>query len=126
MINLAFILHMHQPYYKNLLTGEAELPWVRLHGIKDYLDMALILDEFPDIHQTFNVVPSLLEQIEEYCAGTLADKFLRLSYKKVAELTPEEKGFIREHFFCADMNRVIAVHPRYYSLFLHKHSDYAF
>ena len=126
MINLAFILHMHQPYYKNLLTGEAELPWVRLHGIKDYLDMALILDEFPDIHQTFNVVPSLLEQIEDYCAGTLTDKFLRLSYKKAAELTPEEKGFIREHFFSADMNRVIAVHPRYYSLFLHKHSDYSF
>ena len=117
---------MHQPYYKNLLTGEAELPWVRLHGIKDYLDMALFLDEFPELHQTFNVVPALLEQIEEYVSGTLNDKFLRLSYKKAQDLSPEERTFIREHFFAADLNRVIAVHPRYYNLFLHQHSAYAF
>jgi alpha-amylase/alpha-mannosidase (GH57 family) len=126
MINLAFILHMHQPYYKNLITGEAELPWVRLHGIKDYLDMALILDEFPEMHQTFNVVPSLLEQIEDYCSGNLTDKYLRLSYKKVSELTWEEKSFIREKFFNADLSRIIGVHPRYYQLFLHKHSDCEF
>lgn len=126
MIHLAFIFHMHQPYYKNLLTGEAELPWVRLHGSKDYLDMALLLDEFPDIRQTFNVVPSLLEQIEEYADGRLSDRFLRLSLKKVKELAPEEKDFIRTHFFSADLNRIISVHPRYYELFLHRHSDYDF
>lgn len=126
MVYLSFILHMHQPYYKNLLTGEAELPWVRLHGIKDYLDMALLLDEFPDMHQTFNVVPSLLEQIEEYVAGTLSDRFLKLSYKRVVELTSEEKFFIRENFFSADLHKIISVHPRYYQLFLHKHSDYDF
>lgn len=126
MINLAFILHMHQPYYKNLMTGEAELPWARLHGIKDYLDMALFLDEFPEMRQTFNVVPSLLEQIEEYAAGTLTDKYLKLSYKKVSELTGDEKAFIREHFFNADLNRIVGVHPRYYQLFLHRHSDYEF
>ncbi len=115
---------MHQPYYKNLVTGEAELPWARLHGIKDYLDMALILDEFPEIRQTFNVVPSLLEQIEEYVSGTLTDKYLRLSYKKASELSSEEKLFIRENFFSADLNRIVGIHPRYYQLFLHKHSDY--
>ncbi len=117
---------MHQPYYKNLLTGEAELPWVRLHGIKDYLDMALLLDEFKGLHQTFNVVPALLEQVEEYAAGTLSDRFLGLSYKKAEDLTPEEKTFIRENFFAADLNKVVGVHPRYHTLFLHKHSDYAF
>ncbi|MFA5168899.1 MAG: glycoside hydrolase, partial [Candidatus Omnitrophota bacterium] len=124
MVYLAFILHMHQPYYKNLLTGESELPWVRLHGTKDYLDMALLLDEFPDVHQTFNVVPSLLEQIEEYAAGRLSDRFLHLTQKRAAELTPEEKHFVRENFFSADLNRIIAVHPRYYELFLKKHEDY--
>ena len=126
MINLAFVLHMHQPYYKNLLTGEAELPWARLHGIKDYLDMALFLEEFPKIHQTFNVVPSLFEQLQEYTSGTMTDKFLRLSYKRADELTSEEKSYIREHFFSADLNRVVATHPRYYELFLHRHADYAF
>ena len=126
MINLAFVLHMHQPYYKNLLTGEAELPWARLHGIKDYLDMALFLEEFPRIHQTFNVAPSLFEQLQEYTSGTMTDKFLRLSYKRADELTSEEKSYIREHFFSADLNRVVATHPRYYELFLHRHADYAF
>ena len=45
MLYLAFIFHMHQPYYKNLLTQEADVPWVRLHGVKDYLDMVKILDK---------------------------------------------------------------------------------
>ncbi|MFC1658827.1 hypothetical protein ACFL1D_05540, partial [Candidatus Omnitrophota bacterium] len=49
MLYLALVYHMHQPYYKNLLTGQAELPWVRLHGIKDYLDMLLILKDFPQM-----------------------------------------------------------------------------
>lgn len=124
MVYLSFILHMHQPYYKNLLTGEAELPWVRLHGSKDYLDMALILKEFPKIHQTFNVVPSLIEQLEEYCAGTLSDKFLSLSQKRAQDLTAEDKAFIKEHFFSADLARMISVHPRYYDLFLRKHDDF--
>jgi alpha-amylase/alpha-mannosidase (GH57 family) len=126
MIYLSFILHMHQPYYKNLLTGEAELPWVRLHGTKDYLDMALLLDDFPQIHQTFNIVPCLLEQVEEYAKGTLSDKYLRLSYKRVSELTADEKAFIRENFFSADLKHMISVQPRYYQLFLHRHSDYHF
>lgn len=126
MIYLSFIYHMHQPYYTNLLTGEAELPWVRLHSVKDYLDMALLLEDFPDIRQTFNVVPCLLEQIEAYASGSLSDKFLRLSYKCASELTIEEKGFIRENFFSADLKHVVSVHPRYYQLFLHRHSDYNF
>ncbi|MFA5039315.1 MAG: glycoside hydrolase family 57 protein [Candidatus Omnitrophota bacterium] len=126
MVYLAFVFHMHQPYYKNLLTGEAELPWVRLHGIKDYLDMALFLDDYPDVHQTFNVVPSLIEQIEDYSLGRMTDKYLRLSYKRVQDLTQEDRRFIRENFFSTDLNRVISIHPRYYELFLRKHSDYDF
>ncbi|MEK6739128.1 MAG: hypothetical protein AABY74_10740, partial [Planctomycetota bacterium] len=47
MINVAFYWHQHQPYYKNNLTGEYSMPWVRLHAIKDYIGMALLLEEFP-------------------------------------------------------------------------------
>ena len=65
MLNLAIIYHMHQPYYKNLLTRETEFPWVRLHGIKDYLDMVQMLESFPSIRLNFNLVPSLLEQLDE-------------------------------------------------------------
>lgn len=126
MVYLAFILHMHQPYYKDLLTGQAGLPWVRLHGIKDYLDMALLLDDVPDVHQTFNVVPSLIEQVEDYCLGKMTDRYLVLSYKKANELTADDKRFIRDNFFSIDMNRGISIHPRFYELFLKKHSDYDF
>ena len=67
---------MHQPYYKNLLTKETDLPWVRLHGVKDYLDMVKMLENFPKIKQVFNLVPSLIEQIEEYVNRQVKDKFL--------------------------------------------------
>ena len=120
MIYLAFIFHMHQPYYKDLLTQETELPWVRLHGVKDYLDMVEILKKYPAIHKTFNLVPSLLEQVEDYVNGTIKDKYLELSYKPAAELNPQEKEFILNNFFSVNKDKVIAYHPRYYDLYFKK------
>ena len=94
------------------------MPWVRLHGIKDYLDMVKILENYPAIHQTFNLVPSLVEQIEDYTNRTVKDKFLELSYKNAKELEPKEKDFILENFFKIDKDRVISIYPRYYELYL--------
>ena len=126
MLYLAFIFHMHQPYYQNLLTHETLIPWVRLHGTKDYLDMVQILEDYPLIHQTFNLVPSLIEQIEDYTQRTVKDKFLELSYKPASELTKEEKQFILENFFMINKERVISVHPRYYELYLKKQTNKEF
>ena len=109
---------MHQPYYRNLLTGRMEAPWVRLHGIKDYLDMVLILKDFPKIQLTFNLVPSLLEQIEDYAGAQTADRFFLLSYKRAVDLTEEEKKFILDNFFGIYPEYGIAIHPRYYLLYL--------
>jgi alpha-amylase/alpha-mannosidase (GH57 family) len=109
---------MHQPYYKNLLTDECNSPWVRLHGVKDYLDMVEVLEKYPKIHQTFNLVPSLIEQIEDYCRGSIKDKFFILSNKPAQELTPEDKKFILENFFHLYLDYGIALHPRYYELYL--------
>jgi alpha-amylase/alpha-mannosidase (GH57 family) len=117
---------MHQPYYKNLLTNEVELPWVRLHGTKDYLDMVKILDAYPDIHLTINLVPSLVEQIEDYVQNTVKDRFLELSFKPAATLNPQEKEFILDKFFMIFKERVIAVAPRYYELYLKKNSGKPF
>ncbi|MFA4842654.1 MAG: glycoside hydrolase, partial [Candidatus Omnitrophota bacterium] len=114
MLYLAIIFHMHQPYYKNLLTGESDLPWVRLHGIKDYLDMVTMLDKFPSIRLTVNLVPSLIEQIEDYIRGNVKDKFLELSFKAAANLSQEEKEFILRHFFSINKDKVISLFPRYY------------
>lgn len=114
---LVFVWHMHQPFYKDLATGEYQLPWTRMHALKDYYGMAAILDEFPKIRQTFNLVPSMLVQIEEYAEGRAADPFLRLALKPAEELTPAETEFILKYFFQANPGRVIGRYPRYYELY---------
>ncbi len=92
------------------------MPWVRLHGTKDYLDLVLILERYPKLHQTFNLVPSLLLQIEEYVAGTAIDPWLAVLLKPVAELSTEERRFIIERFFDANWENLIYPYPRYSQL----------
>ena len=58
---------MHQPAYE--LEGTYLMPWVRLHAIKDYLDMVLVLEKFPKLKLNFNIVPALLDSIIDYCQG---------------------------------------------------------
>ncbi len=118
-LNVAVIWHMHQPYYKDLKSGHYLLPWVRLHATKDYYDMAAILDEFPGIRQTFNVVPSLLAQVEDYASGEAIDTFLEVSKKPAAELSQPEKAFILKNFFLANWETMIKPFPRYFEI-LHK------
>ena len=126
MLNLAIIYHMHQPYYKNLLSGESDLPWVRLHGVKDYLDMVQLLDKFPKIKLTFNVVPSLFEQVEDYNQGRVKDKYFQLSKKPADQLTSPEKGFILQNFFSINTDKVIAFSPRYWQLYFKRKSAQEF
>lgn len=102
------------------------MPWVRLHGTKDYLDMVQILKNYPAIHQTFNLVPSLVEQIEDYTQNIVKDKFLELSYKPAEELTAEEKKFIKDNFFSINKENVIYFHARYYDLYLKKQAEKEF
>jgi alpha-amylase/alpha-mannosidase (GH57 family) len=68
-LRVILLWHQHQPFYKDLVTGEYRLPWVRLHALKDYYGMVKLLDEFPNVHQNFNLVPSLMVQIQDYVAG---------------------------------------------------------
>src|SRR5258708_34933031 len=86
-IRFIFLWHMHQPYYKDLVSGEYRLPWVRLHALKDYRGMVKLLDEFPDIHQTFNLVPALIAQIQDYADGNARDPFWEVAAKPAADLT---------------------------------------
>jgi alpha-amylase/alpha-mannosidase (GH57 family) len=57
--------HMHQPQYKDALTGQYTLPWTYLHAIKDYTDMAAHLEANPAARAVVNFTPVLLEQVEE-------------------------------------------------------------
>ncbi len=117
-LSVAFVWHMHQPFYKDLVTGEYMLPWVRLHAIKDYYDMAAYMDGFPQIKAVFNVVPSLLVQIEDYVAGTAKDKFFELSLRAPEDLSFEDKVFILKNFFLANWETMIKPYPRYNDLLL--------
>lgn len=58
--------HMHQPEYRSLADGTYQLPWVYLHAIKDYVDMAAIIEATPGARAVVNFVPVLLDQIEDY------------------------------------------------------------
>jgi len=116
-IYLCFVWHMHQPFYKDLMRNEYQLPWTRMHALKDYYGMVQILEEFPEVHQTFNLVPSMLAQIEEYAAGQAADPFLRLALKPAEELTEEEQAFVLKYFFQAHPSRMIRRYPRYGELY---------
>ena len=69
MTRVALLWHMHQPFYQDLGTGEHALPWVRLHAVKDYWGMVALLREFPKVKVTFNLVPSLLVQLEAFARG---------------------------------------------------------
>ncbi len=115
---IAFVWHMHQPYYKDPFTGLYRLPWVRLHGTKDYLDMVRILRDFEDIKQNFNLVPSLLEQIIDYTENNAKDIFLEMTLKEATELKEKEKIFILENFFLANWDTMIKPIPRYNELLL--------
>jgi len=114
---VAFLWHMHQPEYRNGLTGEVYLPWTRLHAAKDYLHMARLVAEFPQLKVTFNLTPVLISQLEDYAAGRTTDRAEALSLKDPAELTPEEKREILRLFFGINPDRVIRRHPRYARLF---------
>ena len=114
---VAFIWHQHQPLYKNRTTGHYRLPWVRLHGTKDYLDLILILEKYPKLHQTVNLVPSLILQLEDYIQGNAFDPYLTAALTPEEELTSEQKHFIIEHFFDANHHTLIDPHPRYSQLY---------
>ncbi len=120
-LHVAFIWHQHQPLYKSRgaggTDGQYRLPWVRLHGTKDYLDLILLLERYPKLHQTVNLVPSLILQIEDYIEGKAFDPYLSAALMPTEQLTPEQHQFIVQHFFDGNHHTLIDPHPRYRELY---------
>jgi alpha-amylase/alpha-mannosidase (GH57 family) len=115
-IRLVLLWHMHQPFYKDMVTGEYRLPWVRLHALKDYYGMVKLLGEFPHVHQNFNLVPSLVSQIQDYVSGQAHDPFFSVVAKPASELTLSEKKFALRYLFQANPVNLIGRYPRYREL----------
>lgn len=114
-LKVAFLWHQHQPYYK--MDEEFILPWVRLHGVKDYFDLPEILYEFPEIKQTFNMVPSLMLQIDEYTSSSSADTVQKLTGLEAASLKDEDRINILNNFFLCNVENMVLPYPRFAELF---------
>lgn len=115
-LDVIFIWHMHQPYYKDPVKNEYALPWTYLHAIKDYYDMPAIVEDTPGARAVFNLVPSLIEQLLDYAAGTAVDPFLIKGQLNPAAMTDDDKVFLLENFFSANRQRMIEPHRRYLEL----------
>jgi alpha-amylase/alpha-mannosidase (GH57 family) len=115
-IKLAFLWHQHQPYYKNTADGSYLLPWVRLHATKDYYGMVRILREFPKIRQNFNLVPSLLTQLQDYANEQAREAMLELSLRPATDLDEQDKSYLLRYFFYTNKENLITRFPRYLEL----------
>src|SRR5262249_31452664 len=115
-VSLALLWHQHQPYYPDDVAGENPMPWVRLHATKDYLGMALHLEEVPEFQCTITLVPSLLAQLEAYSRGA-SDTHLNYSSRPADGLNSADALYLLDHFFMANPDTMIRPHPRYQELY---------
>lgn len=122
VLKLAFLWHMHQPYYKDDISTKTKMPWVFLHAIKDYYDLPYYLSKYEDIKATFNLVPSLISQLDEYIRGVANDKFLNIVEKSVRILNEDEMKYVESYLFFSNEDNMIKPLDRYYEL-LNKYKE---
>jgi alpha-amylase/alpha-mannosidase (GH57 family) len=116
-VALAFLWHQHQPYYPDDVAGDNPMPWVRLHGVKDYYGMALHLAEFPQMRCTINLVPSLLWQLQGYTERGATDRPLEMSRIPASSLSADDCLYLLDHFFMANTEQMIRPQLRYFELY---------
>ena len=116
-VHLVVLWHMHQPQYRDPETGRYVLAWTRLHALKDYYGMVEMLREFPNFHATFNVVPALGIQLEEYASGEFHEPWFSLAYKNADELSREDKAEILSRAFQVNHERLMSRWPRFVELY---------
>ena len=123
-LDLVLLWHMHQPDFRDQTTGEFLQPWVYLHALKDYSDMAAHLEAHPGVKAVVNLVPILLDQLEDYAKqfeqvqfalgpfdrGELRDPLLRLlAHENLDTLERRERELLLDQCFRA--NHVMMIEP---------------
>jgi len=116
-IHLVILWHMHQPQYRDPSTGTYVMPWTRLHALKDYWGIVKMLEEFPGVHATLNVVPSLAMQLEEYASGNFDEPWFALASRPVDDLHESDKREILLQGFQLNRETLLRRWPRYQELF---------
>ena len=113
--------HMHQPDYRDTVNNEYVLPWTYLHAIKDYSDMAFHLEANPKARVTFNFVPILLEQLEDYShqfkKNEIRDPLLSLLvHENLAGLDQEQCQLVMQSCFKSHHEKMLSPFPHYQRL----------
>ncbi len=114
--------HMHQPQYRDLISGECKLPWTYLHAIKDYVDMAAHLEAVPHARAVVNFAPVLLEQLDDYAAQisgylrdhkAIRDPLLAALVAPVLPTHPEERLALINACLRINHERVVGRFPAF-------------
>ncbi len=121
-LSIAFYWHMHQPVYQLSPDGDYLMAWVRLHAVKDYLDMVTIADNFKNIKINVNLVPVLLDALIDYGEKNAHDLNSRLTVTHIEDLSDDDKEFILNNFFDANYKTMIYPYPEYNRLFQKRQS----
>lgn len=136
-LKLVLCWHMHQPHYRDLISGEHQLPWSYLHAIKDYVDMAAHLEAEPRAKAVINFTPTLLEQIEEYSrqvrgflhdTQAIRDPILAALAQPVISTDPHQRVTLARACLRVNEKRLIDRFPPYRRLadmmtWLHQHPE---
>ena len=120
-VDLVLLWHMHQPDYRDHTTGEFQLPWVYLHALKDYTDMAWHLERHPGVRAVVNFAPVLLDQLDDYVdqfvSNRVRDPLLRLLARPDGTpLAPGDREFILDRCFQTNHERVVKPFAPYQAL----------
>ncbi len=121
-LNVVLCWHMHQPEYRDIISGEYQQPWTYLHAIKDYVDMVWHLEAEPQAKAVFNFTPTLLEQIEDYHEqiqqflhrdGVIRDPLLAALDMPALPVTIEERSALIKACLRSNEHRLINRFPEY-------------
>jgi alpha-amylase/alpha-mannosidase (GH57 family) len=117
-LNLVLLWHMHQPDYRNYVTNEFVLPWVYLHAIKDYTDMAYHLEMHPQTKAVINFVPILLDQLEDFSeqfvTGQIRNPLLRLlATPELDHITMQDRLYVFDSCFLSNHETMLQPYPAY-------------
>jgi len=117
--------HMHQPQYRDLISGNYTQPWTYLHAIKDYTDMAAHLEAVPNAQAVINVVPVLFEQLADYGrqitgfltdGASIRDPLLVALVQTALPVGPDERILLMRACLRANEQRMIQRFPVYQRL----------
>ena len=121
-LNVVLFWHMHQPEYRDLVSGEYQLPWTYLHTMKDYVDMAAHLESVPEARAVVNFAPVLLDQINDYAnqlhgylkdAAALRDPLLAALDEPALPVRREQRLDLIKACLRANKERLIDPYPAY-------------